>query len=120
MTDQSIRFDLPRPPSTNNLFPTQRSSYRRYVGKEYRQWRGDAGRLFLAQGGAPRIKGPVNVKIIIQDEGTGDLDNRLKAVLDFCVHHQIIEDDSRKIVRAISLAWSETKEGCTIEIERAA
>jgi Holliday junction resolvase RusA-like endonuclease len=113
-----IIYELPIPPSTNNLFPTQSSSNRRYVSREYRQWRGDAGRMMMAQGPLKTLSGPVIVAITIRDEGPGDLDNRCKAILDFLVHHGVIEDDNRKIVRAINLSWGEV-EGARVEISAA-
>ena len=46
-----------------------------------------------------------------------DADNRLKALIDLCVAHQVIEADDNRIVRAISVRVSDTGEpGARIEV----
>lgn len=110
-----IMYELPLPPSVNNLFSSNNG--RRFVGAKYKEWRRQADKFLMAQGKLRTMQGPVSIGIVIRDEGTGDLDNRCKAILDFLVHHQIIEDDNRKIVREISLKWGDV-DGAVVQIFR--
>lgn len=111
-----IVYDLPLPPSTNNLFSTGLGR-KRYVSAKYNTWRKDADRFLMAQGRLEVISGPVQVRITIRDDVHRDLDNCCKAILDFLVSHGIIEDDRREIVRSIFLTWGKVS-GARVEICR--
>lgn len=125
-------YSLPLPPSVNAMFANrgvngvfgeakksgrigQQRQRGRIVTSAYRAWRHQAGMHLLVQGPLRKIAGPVAVRIIISDKACGDLDNRCKAVLDLLVHHEIIEDDCRSIVRKILLEWGDV-EGAQVEI----
>jgi Holliday junction resolvase RusA-like endonuclease len=104
----TIRLELPRPPSANNL-------YRNVPGKgrvrssEYRRWQQQAGwMLQVAQPG--RITGAVAVHYLIPnaaDRRRRDIDNLAKPLNDLLVKHGVIEDDSR--VRAVTLEYGDTE-----------
>ncbi len=105
-------YTLPIPPSLNNLFP---GKAHRYISQEYNAWRKEAGRILMAQGGVRPVLGPVCVTIIVADHGRKDLDNLIKPILDFCVHHGAIEGDSRKTLRELRVKWADIV-GVRIEI----
>lgn len=90
----------------------------RIKSASYREWKRQAGLHMLVQGPLQKIAGAVTVKITISDRAAGDLDNRLKAILDLLVTHGVIEDDKKDIVREITMGWGDV-EGARIEIEQA-
>lgn len=119
-----IIYQLPLPPSVNAMFANV-MPFKNAKGKTkvtgrvktdaYRAWRRQAGLHVVCQGPLRKISGPVAIRIIISDQACGDLDNRCKAILDFLVHHKIIEDDKKDIVRKILLEWGDV-EGAQVEI----
>lgn len=115
-----IELRLPFPPSVNAMFlnsPNQRGRGR-IPSPEYKAWREQAGREILLQA-TDRIEGPVTITIDLDDTRRGDCDNRNKAVLDLLVAHRVIESDSKRIVRRVSIGWEQI-DGCRVRIERAA
>jgi Holliday junction resolvase RusA-like endonuclease len=74
--------------------------------KHYDDWRAEAGwRLRLQRPGS--IGGHVTVAISVEHDGgasRSDIDNRVKALLDLLVSHQVIEDDS--LVVGLCAAWA--------------
>lgn len=82
---------LPLPPSTNKLFANVPGKGRIRT-KAYKQWRHDAGWELKAQRPTP-VAGNVAVAIHVPQSMRGDVDNRLKALLDLLVAHHVIEDD---------------------------
>jgi Holliday junction resolvase RusA-like endonuclease len=109
-----IILELPKPPSSNHLYPTNRATGRRYRSREYELWLTNAA-AFLWTTKITPIKGPVWITITVEDTGKVDLGNCEKSVTDFCVHHKLIEDDKRSIVRKITLQWGDVS-GCLVEI----
>lgn len=103
------------PPSTNNLFINVKRG--RVISQKYDEWIKWAQVDYLRQ--RPKsIAGPVNITIEVQEpKRRSDLDNRVKAPLDFLVKSGVIEADDQTIVRKINLAWSDEVEGCRITIE---
>lgn len=118
-----IIYELPLPPSVNAMFANRSVGKQRARGRirteAYRKWREQAGLHILCQGPLRKMAGSVNLRITISDGASGDIDNRCKAVLDFLVHHGIIEGDHKKIVRKILLEWGDV-EGARVEITEAA
>lgn len=111
-----IVFDLPLPPSTNRLhFGKGEDAHRR---GNYNTWRKRADQMLLAQGRLKVHCGPCKITITINEKAQGDLDNRCKSTLDYLVHHGIIENDNKRIVRRIELQWGPV-EGARVEIDRA-
>jgi Holliday junction resolvase RusA-like endonuclease len=97
-----VSFTIPTPPSLNNLFKNLRHG--RAATAEYKSWQQEAGYHLNCQR-IRKIKTPVMVDITFPDEGGADMDNLPKALLDLCVKHKIIVNDSRKWVRDIGLHW---------------
>jgi crossover junction endodeoxyribonuclease RusA len=83
--------DLPYPPSTNRLWAV----YRGYARKtaEAREYASTCGTLLL-QAGIQPLTGPVSVTLIVErPRRAGDLDNRLKAVLDALNGYAYADDE---------------------------
>ena len=101
------------PPSLNGLFPGRG---RRFKSKEYENWLEVAGWEIARQRPAKYL-GEVSVSLHVQDIRRGDLDNRMKGVLDLLVKHGIIEGDSYKYVREINIKWVTDVKGIRITIK---
>lgn len=103
------------PPSTNNLFLNGTKG--RFRSQKYEDWLQEANIDYLRQR-PKKIEGPVNITMEFQEpKRRSDLDNRVKAPLDFLVKSGVIQADDQTIVRKINLAWSDEIEGCRITIE---
>lgn len=98
-------IELPPPPSVNNLFLNVHGRGR-VISPKYREWKAEAG-WRLKQQKPKKIKGPVVVDIAHQDSGRIDGDNTLKPLFDLLVEHQVIEADTRPIVRRFSFGWED-------------
>lgn len=103
------------PPSTNNLFLNVKHG--RIRSQKYDTWLQEAQVDYLRQ--RPKsVTGPVNITMEFQEpKRRSDLDNRVKAPLDFLVKSGVIEADDQTIVRKLNLAWSDEVEGCRVTIE---
>lgn len=110
-----IRYELPYPPTANNLFANGKSG--RYRTKAYDQWSVNAGNLILAQG-RKRIHGPVSlhVALVKPDKRKRDLSNTLKAVEDLLVQMAVIEDDS--LIQRLSVQWVEAGPPCVVLVQQ--
>ena len=110
-------YDLPRPISTNALFFNLPRGGRAKTEK-YRKWIADARWSLLAQRARP-VAGQVRLRFLVSEKVKIDPDNALKSCIDVLVAHGIIENDSPKFVRGISLEWSSEVEGVRVIIEPA-
>lgn len=103
------------PPSTNNLFINGTKG--RFISQRYATWMQEAHVDYLRQRPKP-ITGPVNITMEFQEQARkSDIDNRIKAPLDFLVKSGVIQADDNSIVRSISARWSDEVEGCRVTIE---
>src|SRR5215467_11261342 len=93
----SAEFDLPAPPSTNNLFLNIGGSGGRIKSPGYRSWIKEAGwQLRIAH--PVKIMSTVAVSVSLGlASRRPDVDNCLKALLDLLVAHQVIEDDAQVV-----------------------
>lgn len=111
-------FDLPFPPSSNNLFVNGKRG--RFRSPRYDSWITHAGGEIMRQRPS-KFSGPVNLSYEFQegrDNRRRDLGNLEKATTDLLVAHRIIEADDGSIVRKINLAWSAEVEGVRVTIEQ--
>lgn len=84
---------LPPPPSINRAFRNVPGKGR-VKTRDYRQWRQAAAQTIVAQVRADqRIGGAVSVAINLPATMTGDIDNRIKGLLDALVASGRIDDD---------------------------
>jgi Holliday junction resolvase RusA-like endonuclease len=101
-----INLTLPKPPTTNQLY-----SGRRFKTERYRSWIEDAGWTAKAQRPGA-IKGRFQLTIYMP--GRADLDN-IKAIPDLLKTLGIIEDDSPKFMRRITIEAVDSGD-CRIEL----
>ena len=108
-----IRYTLPYPPTTNNLYVNGVRG--RYKSPAYKAWLEDAGLMIMAQG-RKRIHGPValSIALVRPDKRRRDISNAIKSLEDLLVSMQVIEDDS--LVQRISIQWASTGAPCTVLI----
>jgi Holliday junction resolvase RusA-like endonuclease len=111
-----MRFTIPVPPSTNNLFATVAG--KRRSTSEYMRWQREADMLIISQRPKQkRIAPPVQITITVpQSRQRRDLDNFIKAAQDSLVRCQIIPDDSDLIVKRVTAQVGPVLE-CTVDIE---
>jgi Holliday junction resolvase RusA-like endonuclease len=84
-------IELPLPPSTNNLFINLPGKGRVRSGA-YKAWERQASAsLTFASWDMPTK--PYTVTIRLNMDHRGDIDNRVKAVLDLLVRHGVLEGD---------------------------
>lgn len=105
---QEVRYTLPFPPSVNTLFRNLPKGGRVKTTR-YKEWINKAAGIFDTQP-HKRIHGDnleLNIMLYRPDKRKRDLDNYLKALLDFLVTTKVIDDDS--CINWISIRWSEGK-----------
>lgn len=102
------------PPSTNNLFLNV--AHGRIRSQKYDTWLQEAHVDYMRQR-PKKVSGPVHITMEFQEpKRKSDLDNRLKAPLDFLVKAGVIEADDQTIVRSISAKWSDEVEGVRVTV----
>ena len=105
-----ISFTVPFPPSTNALFRG-----RRFKTAAYKYWRIEAGLAVIVQNVPKLPPGDVSVEIALPHGfRLGDIDNRIKAVLDSIVDMQIISDD--RFVCDLRIYWEHGGNACRVTI----
>jgi Holliday junction resolvase RusA-like endonuclease len=113
--EPAIVLDLPCPPSVNRIWQhNKRGSKRVSRSPEYTTWLGQADRhsiLTKQLRGVKMIRGRFEIEIIIA-RTAGDLDNRIKGVLDWCQSRHVIEND--KHCEKITVEWGEAPRGCKV------
>lgn len=117
LSDQAITplyFELPFPPSTNNLFVNGRSG--RFVSRVYKAWKIEAGHIAKTQAGGRRIAGPYTLAIYLvrPDKRRRDASNYLKACEDLLVWLGITDDDCH--CRKVSAEWMDSGPACLVEV----
>lgn len=116
-TDQwgDTHLSLPFPISTNRLY--RAVGRRSILSEEYRAWKAEAAQALMLQR-APRIEGPVRIKVSLKapSKRAMDGDNRLKSLFDALKDYGVIEDDSNKIIRGFSVDWSDIGDPCMVTI----
>jgi Holliday junction resolvase RusA-like endonuclease len=105
------------PPSVNAIYANRNTpgQFGRRKTPKYKNWlKGEMNALIYQR--AKPIKGPVSVKIVLPNTMRGDADNRLKGTLDLLVKSGLIENDSKKFVRSITVDF-DAIEGMKVTIE---
>jgi crossover junction endodeoxyribonuclease RusA len=117
--------DLPYPPSVNRLWrSTAAEKNRVYLSPSYVKWKGAADALLFADRNWHRkgkITGAFHIDISLcptsQGHPRGDLDNRIKAVLDYLQRVEIIAND--KNCQRLLAEWvdlSRAPHGCRVAL----
>jgi crossover junction endodeoxyribonuclease RusA len=108
-----MKLILPLPPGTNNLYFNV-PNRGRVISGTYQRWRKVAEDT-LWNTKITRFLVPVDVHIRIEDKGRRDIDGFAKPLLDFLVRASVVEDDSRKYIRRLTMEWADI-EGCEMEV----
>lgn len=113
----SLSLALPLPPSANKLFKNLQGRGRAKT-QTYESWRVEAGWTLKQQLNGSRIGGAVSVAILCarKDMRSGDIDNRIKPILDLLVSYGTIDDDRN--VQKVSAEWVDGGrfEGVSVEV----
>lgn len=118
-----VVIDLPFPPSVNRIWRGVRrdNGHSVMLSPEYRKWKDSADALALLRRtcrDSNRIAGPFEAAILLNMEaGLGDIDNRIKAVLDWLQSRQVIEND--KLCMELSIKWALPElapDGCRVTV----
>lgn len=104
---------LPRPPSLNNIFVNV-PGRGRVKTRDYVTWLRAATNSIIAQK-PTRVEGEIEISVSIGPR-RGDLDNRIKPILDCLVTNGVIEDDRK--VTAITARWA-AEDGAMVTITKA-
>lgn len=112
----TIRLELPMPPSVNNMFVNGKNGRGRFASPAYKGWRAEAGWMVKQQIRGRKIDGPykLDIALVKPHRGRLDLDNRLKAAIDLLVHLQVTPDDS--LLRKITAEWVEVGPPCFVTV----
>lgn len=113
----STRLTLPLPPSLNNAY-VNAPGRGRIATPFFKQWKRDAGWRIREQR-PQRGTGPFKITLLLPDGMRGDVDNRLKPVLDVLVENRVTPDD--RFARAVAVGRSVEVEGgsCIVIVEAA-
>jgi Holliday junction resolvase RusA-like endonuclease len=115
--------DLPFPPSTNRMW-ARGGRGNVTLTKGYRVWKESADKFVHYTGlwrRAVKITGRFTAEIILdanERRRSGDLDNRVKAVLDWCQSRELIRND--RDCDDLHAYWGKAPHGCRVIIEAAA
>jgi crossover junction endodeoxyribonuclease RusA len=99
----TLIFELPFPPTVNNLFVNGKSG--RFVSPQYKAWKIEAGTIAKAQAKGARIPGPYALELQLSrpDKRRRDASNYIKPVEDLLVWLGITDDDSE--CQFVSAEW---------------
>ena len=106
LTTKPAQFDveIPIPPSMNNAYFNLAKGKGRAKTSDYKAWKNNTAKeIQMRVPAALRIGGPVSVSILLPSKMPGDVDNRIKGVLDALVASGRIDDD-RNVVKEIGRA----------------
>lgn len=109
-----ITLDLPVPPSVNRTRKIDLCSLRLV-----NEWKQAADKFVLTQRrGQPRkIFGGYELLITLSEDHTSiDLDNGIKSLIDYLRKIEIVEDDSPKFFRRLTVEWGQALEGCRVTV----
>ncbi len=111
-----LYFEIPFPPSTNNLFVNGRNGRGRFTSPAYKAWQAEAGLVVKAQAKGKRIAGTyaMEVRLVRPDARKRDASNYLKAVEDLFVWLGVVDDDSE--CQFVSAEWVKKGPACFVAI----
>jgi len=114
-SSHDIVIDLPYPPSINRIWRSsaviKSGSQKVYLAPTYKAWKSEADALLMTQRGwtLRSFVGPFSLDLALcppKGQPRGDLDNRIKAVLDFLQRVSIVSND--KHCQLICAYWVES------------
>ena len=90
------------------------------LSEEYKVWIDTANKFVLYTGAwrrATKIPGLFSAEIVIdigERRRAGDLDNRIKAILDWCQARDLVRND--RDLEELTIRWGEAPHGCRITL----
>jgi hypothetical protein len=67
----------------------------------------------IGRAGVPRISGRYQVTVTLDEKSrSADLDNGIKALLDYARRIELVRDDSPRYLRRLIVEWGEVRTGC--------
>lgn len=110
-----IEVHLPMPPSVNRIWRANKSGNGRVsISPEYKTWKAHADILAISMAalrGVKKIQGAFEAHIIIK-RGRGDLDNRIKGVLDWAQSRELVRNDSD--CEKLTIEYGDAPHGCKL------
>lgn len=114
----TIRLTLPMPPSVNKAYANI-PGRGRVASRHLKEWKIEAGwRLELQR--PKRTKGAYRAIIRVGSTLRGDIDNRIKPLLDLLVEHMVTDDDQRADRVAIERSPELQPSECIVTIQAVA
>ncbi len=86
-----IAFAIPLPPSANTIWRNRKGSGKPHLSSDYQAWKQEAGWMIKAAQ-LERIEGRFAMRVFVPADMTGDIDNRLKPILDLAKEY-VTDDD---------------------------
>lgn len=106
---------LPPPPSVNR---TRKIDWRGAAA--HQRWIKAADMFVLAHGGMralARLPGRFEAILTIDEHLNNlDLDNAIKAVIDYARRIELVIDDSKKFMRKVTIEWGHAPHGCRLTL----
>lgn len=87
-----IALALPLPPSANTIWRNRKGSGKPHLSSEYQAWKQEAGWMIQAAR-LERVPGRFTMRVFVPIEMVGDIDNRLKPILDLA--KTFVTDDDK-------------------------
>jgi len=116
-----VKLDLPLPISANRIWRTTKTG-KTYLNPKYRDWRKAALASLWTQkpaGGFPFFSGAFDAQIAVALKMRGDIDNRVKPLLDFLATAGIIENDKHAHGASITRSADIAKGMCRVFVYEA-
>lgn len=113
-----MTFDLPMPPTANNLFVTDKRTMKRFPSPAYKAWKKAAGDVLGSQYaayGAPAVHRPVRLSIKLGLNYQSDIANREKALTDLLVATLDMPDD--RYIERLEIERDQSIAGARVTIE---
>lgn len=105
-----IELHLPSPPSVNATRRAHGPGIARLT-----KWHKQADMAVLAAGRLPKaIPGMFEALIIMPESSRMDLDNGIKAVIDYASRLNLVTDDNKKYMRRVTVEFGDAPHGCRL------
>lgn len=86
--------------------------------RKYKAWVQAADMAVLARGGMrhiPKLPGRFEATLVLDEHLNNlDLDNAIKAVIDYARRLKIVIDDNKKFMRKVTIEWGHAPHGCRL------
>jgi Holliday junction resolvase RusA-like endonuclease len=111
----SITLDIPLPPSVNKVRRINWAGYR-----DYKRWQEDADKTLMLhqQNKQHSILAPYEITIEVDySKLQSDLDNIVKALIDYCVSRCFVPDDHKRFLKGFRVRFTDhLPDGCRVTI----